>query len=508
MTTPETDFNRTPSGAAPSPARSRERPSRDGWRTSTRDRVSYYLGDIGRLNGGGIVNVLGAIFLMFQGVDLQVAAGLLLAVKIVDAVNDVAFGFLVDRWRIQEWPFFRRFVGQGRYLPWYRALFWLFPMTVVALFMMPSGLGEAEKLIWYFVLMVLFDFSYTFIEVPMNSLIMTLTDNPIERNTILRNRAILFLLVTMIANLLWQFLVSENVGLPVAGVAIVSMGVLFLMMLPLAFKVKEYNPGLKNVASAEVKRYTLGEMWKAVKTNRYMTILLISNALNLMLGTAAAVTMFAAFYVFGNSFILNLPTLIVLIPALVLQMFSVKIAKRWGKRGPIVSMGLVIAATSFILFFIPNENTVLIVAIMCFAAFPATVMGTLRSFVAPDTVEYTRYKTGQDCSGIFFALESFVGKAFGGVAAALALFALSLFQWVPVQASGFGDLIAQNVAQPDTAITGLWALYTLVPAVGALLSSLTMLLYDLKDADAELMAQCNAGTITRDECEAQLSRAY
>jgi hypothetical protein len=33
-------------------------------------------------------------------------------------------------------------------------------------------------------------------------------------------------------------------------------------------------------------------------------------------------------------------------------------------------------------------------------------------------------------------------------------------------------------------------------------------LYRLRDADAALMAKCNAGEITRDECEAQISRVY
>jgi Na+/melibiose symporter-like transporter len=479
-----------------------------GWRTTTRERVFYYLGDVGRMNGGNIVTVLGALFLLFQGVDVQVAAGLTLMVKVVDAVNDILFGFVVDRWRIQEWPVFRRFAGPGRYLPWYRSLFWLFPITVVLLFAMPSGLGDAEKLIWYFVLMVLFDFSYTFIEVPMNSLIMTLTDNPIERNTILRNRAIIFLFLTIVVSMLWQFLISENVGLPLTGVAIVSMIILFLLMLPLAFGVKEHNPGLKNVDESAVRRYTFGEMLRVVRANKYMAIYLVSGAISLMLATGSAVTMFAAFYLFGNSFILNLPSLIVLLPALALQLASVRIAKRFGKRGPIVATGLVMAATSFALFFIPTSQTVLIVAILCVAGLPATILGTLRSFIAPDAIEYSRYKTGQDCSGIFFALDSFVAKAFGGVGAALALFALGLFQWTPVDAAGFGDLLAQNVPQSDLALTGLWVLFTIVPACGILLSALAMLFYDLKDSDAELMAHCNAGTITREECEAQLSRAY
>ena len=35
-----------------------------------------------------------------------------------------------------------------------------------------------------------------------------------------------------------------------------------------------------------------------------------------------------------------------------------------------------------------------------------------------------------------------------------------------------------------------------------------MFFYKLKDADVALMAKCNAGEITREECEAQLSNKY
>ena len=35
-----------------------------------------------------------------------------------------------------------------------------------------------------------------------------------------------------------------------------------------------------------------------------------------------------------------------------------------------------------------------------------------------------------------------------------------------------------------------------------------MSLYKLRDKDAALMAKCNAGEISRAECEAQLSRKY
>ena len=49
----------------------------------------------------------------------------------------------------------------------------------------------------------------------------------------------------------------------------------------------------------------------------------------------------------------------------------------------------------------------------------------------------------------------------------------------------------------------------LIPAVGFIIAAgLLYAFYNLKDKDAALMAQCNAGKITREECEAQLTRKY
>ena len=54
----------------------------------------------------------------------------------------------------------------------------------------------------------------------------------------------------------------------------------------------------------------------------------------------------------------------------------------------------------------------------------------------------------------------------------------------------------------------LWIVYMLIPAIGTILGVAVMSLYKLRDKDAALMAKCNAGEISRAECEAQLSRKY
>jgi len=126
-----------------------------------------------------------------------------------------------------------------------------------------------------------------------------------------------------------------------------------------------------------------------------------------------------------------------------------------------------------------------------------------------DWIESTRYKTGKDCAGIFYSLQSFIGKVFTGIAGSVALVILALYGWIEVQSESFADLAAQGVTQTESALNVLWSLGYLVPMIGyAIAAILLCAFYRLKDKDAALMARCNAGLITREECEAQLSRKY
>ena len=68
--------------------------------------------------------------------------------------------------------------------------------------------------------------------------------------------------------------------------------------------------------------------------------------------------------------------------------------------------------------------------------------------------------------------------------------------------------LIEHFGDAEAAYYAAKGVYALIPGIGFLLSTLVLLFYKLKDKDAELMAKCNAGQITREECEAQLSRKY
>ena len=153
-----------------------------GWALSRKERNNYYIGDMGRRAVMNVMAIFMTTFLLFQGIDPVKVAGVTAVIKLIDAFDDVIFGFLVDRFDVTKWKWAKKLAGEGKYLPWYRLTYFTFPLAIILFFLMPRSLPVAGKLIWYAVTYLLYDLTCTLSEVPMNSLIMTLTDNTDERS--------------------------------------------------------------------------------------------------------------------------------------------------------------------------------------------------------------------------------------------------------------------------------------------------------------------------------------
>lgn len=481
---------------------------KSSWLTTKKQRVKYYVSDLGRTCEGALVTTFMTMFLLMQGINPAKIAGIMLAVKIIDSFDDVIFGFLIDKLHLDKLSKLKKIVGEGKYLPWFRLTFWMFPIFTVIFFMMPQDISETAKLIWFGVSYLLYDLTYTLVEVPMNSLAVSITDNLEERNVIIQNRQILNSGIIMIIGAVFYALVSEMVGLPIKWVVFGSSIIFFAMMVPMTKGVTEYNVELKNADEDDRARYTFKDMINCVRTNKYIFILLLSSVVTSCLATGGTLANFVAYYHFGNSMIFVIPVLISLVPGLIAQLSTAKLTKKFGKIPVILFTGLLGGIPLLAIYFVGTKQIVLICLLLVIQALPGNVSLIAKNFLIPDTIEYTRYKTGKDCSGIFFSLNSFVTKLTQSVASSLGLFLLGLSGWVEITAESFEEVAAQNIQQPESALNMLWMVYTLIPAIGTVLGVLVMALYRMKDKDVELMAKCNAGEITREECEAQLSRKY
>jgi Na+/melibiose symporter-like transporter len=143
-----------------------------------------------------------------------------------------------------------------------------------------------------------------------------------------------------------------------------------------------------------------------------------------------------------------------------------------------------------------------------FRGFALGGVTVLQFMFTPDCAEYGQYKTGIEAKGITFAIQTFTMKLVAAVSAALGLAVLGWFGWKSVVAASFAELAELGVSQSESAMTGLWIVYSLIPTIGGALALLLWMKYSLKPADVELMARCNNGEITREECDANLSAKY
>ena len=470
------------------------------WVTTKSQRVKYYIADLGRTCEGALVTTFMTMFLLMQGINPAKMAAIMLIVKIIDSFDDVIFGFLIDKIKLK---------GEGKYLPWFKRAFVFLPIFVVVFFMMPQSVPESIKLAWFGISYLLYDLIYTIVEVPMNSLAITITDNVEERNVIIQNRQILNNNIILLIGIVFYALISEAVGIPIKWCVVGASVIFFAMMFPITRGVTEANVELKNVDSEENAHYTFRDMFECLKTNKYIFVLLLSSLLTSCLATGANLANFVAYYHFGNSLVFAIPIAIAAVPGFIAQINTAKITKKFGKLKTVLSLGLLGGVPLLAIFFVGPGLQPLRIGVLCtllvVQAVPGNVSLIAKSFLIPDTIEYTRYKTGKDCSGIFFALNSFCTKLTQSIASSLGLFLLGLSGWVEIEATDFKDIAAQNIQQPDSALDMLWAVYALIPAIGVILGVAVMFLYKLKDKDIELITKCNAGEITRDECEAQLS---
>ena len=495
----------------------KEKKSREGWRLSGIERFRYYLGDLGVTAGVTVFAGCMTNFLAFRGLNLTALAGAILVLKLIDAVDDVIFGYLVDKVKINEWKIFRKITAEGKYLPWYRMTFALFPIFTIIFYLMPNDISKTAKMIWFIVTYLLYDLSCTLCEVPKGSLEITITDNVDERNHLITVKGLLAIITAVVVNavssILWDPVAGP--GLSFSSVTITMVTIFLVMMIPLAFKGKEYNTELKNVDKEVTTGYSLKDMWNCVKTNRFMAIFLLSCLCASITGTASAGGNLVAFYLFeGKTLVNSLPYIFGFLPAMLLNTQADKLAKRFGRRNSMIMLGLLYGIMHICMYFVGYHNLTMVVIFSSLAAVGASMRYIFVNFIAPDTIEFTRYKTGKDCAGIFYALNTFISKATNAFSASIGLLILGLYGWREVQAESYEQLlemgigIGQAAYQTPSALKGMWITYALIPGIGHALAALVLFLYKLKDRDAELMASCNAGEITREECETQLSRKY
>ena len=453
-----------------------------GYQTQKKERVAYCLFFLGQNILWGYAGYV-ETFLTDVGIAAATAAVLLLVPKLWDAVNDVLFGYIVDR---------RTFRNGQKFIPWVRIGTAAIGITTVALFAIPESMTQSVKVIWFLIAYLLFDVSYTILDSPAFAVTTVMTSNVEERTSIIAGGKLWSMVGGVIATVLVPLLRS-SLGWFTGCVVFVAVSV--VMMIPLLFTVKERHTG----ANPDAQNPGLREMLNYLKHNKYLLIALVALVLLGISSLEQKMAIYMGRICLGQE---NMATLVAggaAVSVIVVSALVPVLSRKWDKFYVLCGGLLFAIVMDVVAFFVGYENLVVALIMTMLKCSGLGFWQVIIYMLVADTVEYGTYKTGTRAAGISFSLQCFAAKLKNGLIGTVVLLSLS----------SVGFVEGESAVQPDGVADGVWSLFCLFPAAGFAVALVILLLfYKLRAKDVQVMSQYNNREIDKETAEALLVEKY
>lgn len=445
--------------------------------------LGYLLGPAGAL----LLNAVLATYLNVYYTDVLkltgVWGGAFLVVfpiisKIVDAITNVAMGYIIDRTRTKE----------GKARPWLLLSAPLLAVTGILLFTVPSG-SETVQVIWLMVSYNLFySFAYTIFNMSHNLMVPLSTRDTTQRGSL----SVFNQIATIMMSGILVALVFPMVIMPAIGADkskwIVLMSVLSILALPLTlleyFFTKE-RVTLENQGTEEAAIPFRAQL-KAIFTDRYMLII-YAYFLIYTFGTSIKNLSLVYFcnYVLGTYNDGITQTLISVIGGIPMGIgiFAVwPLAKKFGKRNVTLVGFILYAIGSAVCWLFPTNMVIMLVG-----QFIKNIGGLPCSYVFmalfADVLDHVEWRSGIRCDGIAMSVYNIIAVAMVGICTGIFNGMLSQSGYVAPSVVGGVTVAAEQSAAVKSAIT--FGFVGLEVITGIILAVLLVFLNVEKNIDKE-----------------------
>ena len=453
-----------------------------GFVTSKKERFAYCLFFLGQNILWGYAGYV-ETFLTDVGIAAGTAAVILLFPKLWDAINDMIFGYLIDRTTFKN--------GQ-KFIPWVKIGVSAVGITTVALFAIPESASQAVKVVWFLIAYILFDISYTILDAPAYAVTTVMTSDVQERTSIIAGGKLWAMVGGVVATLLVPLL-RPMLGWFVGCIVFVAVSV--IMMVPMMLSVKERH---SETATAEINP-TFKEIINYLKHNKYLIVTLVAM---LLLGIASLEQKMAIYMgriCLGQENMVTLVAAGAAVSVIFVSAIVPKLSKKWDKFYVLCAGLAFTVVTNIIAYFVGYDSIVMAIVMTMLKCSGLGFWSVVIYMLIADTVEYGTYKTGTRAAGISFSLQTFVAKLKNGLIGTVVLFSLS--------AVGFVE--GENAVQPAGVADGVWALYCFLPAAGFAIALVILLaFYKLRSDEVQVMSLYNNGEISKEEAESKLAEKY
>lgn len=398
--------------------------------------------------------------------------------KIVDAITNVAMGYIIDRTRTKE----------GKARPWLLLSAPLLAVTGILLFTVPSG-SETVQIIWVMVSYNLFySFAYTIFNMSHNLMVPLSTRDTTQRGSL----SVFNQIATIMMSGILVALVFPMVIMPAIGADkskwIVLMSVLSILALPLTlleyFFTKE-RVTLENQGTEEAAIPFRAQL-KAIFTDRYMLII-YAYFLIYTFGTSIKNLSLVYFcnYVLGTYNDGITQTLISVIGGIPMGIgiFAVwPLAKEFGKRNVTLVGFILYAIGSAVCWLFPTNMVIMLVG-----QFIKNIGGLPCSYVfmalLADVLDHVEWRSGIRCDGIAMSVYNIIAVAMVGICTGIFNGMLSQSEYVAPSVVGGVTVAAEQSAAVKSAIT--FGFVGLEVITGIILAVLLVFLNVEKNIDKE-----------------------
>ncbi|MBP7507140.1 MAG: MFS transporter [Prolixibacteraceae bacterium] len=438
-------------------------------KVSLREKIGYGLGDAASSMFWKIFSFYLAIFYTdVFGISAVAAGTMLLVTRIWDTAIDPVMGVIGDRTNT-KW---------GKFRPY---LLWVaipFGIVGVLLFTTPD-FGTTGKLIYAYITYTLMMMVYTAINVPYASLLGVMSSDPNERTTLASYRMVFAFGGSLLVVAIYQPLVDMFKG-TVALTTAYQLTMVVIGIVAVIFFLLTFSWTKERVKPPRSQENSLKDDVKNLLSNTPWFVLLGAGVMTLIFNSVrdGVAMYYFKYYVIDDTAVaiskmtFTFSTLYFLLGQ-AFNMLGVIMAKpvsaRIGKRKTFMYAMFAASVLSVLFYYCTKENVVFVYILQAVISFCAGIIFPMLWSMYADTADYSEWKTGRRATGLVFSASSMSQKLGWTLGGSLTLWLLGFF--------GF----QANVEQSPETINGIKYMLSYIPAIGALISGLFMLLYKLDE---------------------------
>ena len=444
---------------------------------SVREKIAYALGDAA---AGGITwKIMSIAFPLFFtnvfGLTFADAAALMLIARLFDVVTDPIMGSLADRTQ-SKW---------GTYRPW--LIFGAIPFGLIfALLLYTPDFGPTGKRVYAYVLYLLMMAVYTAVNVPYGSLLGVMTADDNEKNQFSSYRMVGAYAMGFITLLSFPYLQKMVGGTDAHQYAVLGsiFGIIAAVMtLVCGIMTKE------RLKPVRAEKYSFRQFADLFKNKPWIYLTLIGLCTNFFNGFRYAVAGYMISYCLGGDvtvggLIINYTVLMAFgeVTCMIFGGVSPKFTKWVGsKHMAFVWAAVICVVFSVVFFFIPmNPRYIwLMVAVVILTSVGVGLYSPLLWSMYADVADFATEKFGTSSTGLIFSSGTMAQKLGGAISGSLIALLLGLAgaRMIP---DDFGNMSIDPASVTESVRTMVWSLFSLIPAVIALIMGLLAYKFPIK----------------------------